>query len=54
MAPEKVIDYVVIHELVHLKEKNHSKKFWSDVKLLMPNYKTQRQWLKKNGYILDL
>lgn len=54
MAPEKVIDYVVIHELIHLREKNHSKNFWSEVELLMSDYKTHRQWLKKNGHILDL
>ncbi len=54
MAPEKVIDYVTIHEVTHLKERNHSKKFWSKVELLMPDYKIPQKWLKKNGYILDL
>ena len=54
MAPVRVIDYVVIHELVHLKEKNHSKAYWNKVKLLMPDYRQQIDWLNANGYMLDL
>ncbi|MGB9696313.1 MAG: M48 family metallopeptidase [Ignavibacteria bacterium] len=50
MASPKVIDYVIIHELVHLEIKNHSKKFWTKVKSLMPEYKQQQQWLKTNQY----
>ena len=53
MAPLSVIDYVVIHELVHLEEKNHSKKFWSKVKVLMPNYEEKDRWLRENGYMLN-
>jgi len=49
-----VIDYVVVHELVHLIEKNHSKSFWNKVRLLLPDYKKQREWLKKNGYLLKI
>lgn len=54
MAPMAVIDYVVVHELVHLQEKNHSKSFWGKVKALMPNYKQQIAWLKANGQSLTL
>lgn len=54
MAPLPVIDYVVIHELVHLDEKNHSRAFWNRVKMLMPDYEKHKDWLKKNGYFLRL
>ena len=52
MAPIKVIDYVIVHELVHTIHKNHSAKFWQKVETIMPNYKDARYWLKKNGYKL--
>ncbi|MCD6398502.1 MAG: M48 family metallopeptidase [Candidatus Aenigmarchaeota archaeon] len=54
MAPLPVIDYVVVHELVHLEEKNHAKTFWSKVKILMPDYEKHKKWLKRNGYLLRL
>jgi len=54
MAPLPVVDYVVIHELVHLEEKNHTKAFWAKVKMLMPDYERHKDWLKKNGYLLRL
>jgi len=49
-APEEVIDYVCIHELAHLKEPNHSKKFWILVESAVPDYKKHIHWLKKNGH----
>lgn len=49
MAPLEVVDYVVIHELAHLKEMNHSKKFWQAVEEFCPDYKRLRSWLKKYG-----
>ncbi len=49
MAPSKVMDYVVIHEIAHLKEFNHSRKFWRIVEQQMPDWKDQQQWLKNNG-----
>lgn len=52
LAPDKVIDYVVVHELCHIKEKNHSQKFWNEVSKLMPEYKKYRKWLKDHGYLL--
>ncbi|MCL4407761.1 MAG: M48 family metallopeptidase [Thermotogae bacterium] len=54
MAPMEVIDYVVIHELVHLVERNHSRSFWEKVKSLYPQYAKYNEWLKENGYLLNL
>jgi len=54
MAPLEVIDYVVIHELAHLKERNHSKKFWDGVREMMPDYKKNLKWLKDNDHLLSL
>jgi predicted metal-dependent hydrolase len=52
MAPLRVIDYVVVHELVHLEVKNHSRDFWNRVKTVFPDYEQSRKWLKQNGYTL--
>jgi hypothetical protein len=54
MAPLPVIDYVVIHELVHLEEKNHTKAFWNKIKMLMPDYEKHKDWLQKNSYLLRI
>ena len=51
LAPLPVIDYVVCHELAHLVEKNHSRRFWNKVEEFFPNYKTCKKWLKENGYV---
>ena len=48
-APQFVINYVVIHELAHLLELNHSERFWNIVKVQMPNYLEAKEWLKGNG-----
>jgi len=49
MAPVEVIDYVVVHELVHLEEMNHSWRFWKKVASVMPDYERRRRWLSENG-----
>lgn len=54
MAPREVIDYVVVHELVHLQIRNHSKAFWGEVRVLMPEYLDHRAWLRENGHQLTL
>lgn len=54
MAPEEVISYVVVHELAHLSEQNHSHRFWNLVAEIMPGYRKHRHWLGVNGYILNL
>lgn len=48
MAPKPVIDYIVIHELAHLKEMNHSKKFWGLVAQHCPRWREHKKWLKDN------
>ena len=49
LAPPEVLDYVVVHELCHRKEMNHSPKFWAEVIKLIPDYKQHEKWLKDNG-----
>lgn len=52
MAPPDVFHYVIAHEIAHLREMNHSVKFWRECERLMPGYKNHRAWLKKNGTML--
>ena len=54
MAPIEVIEYIVVHELVHLVELNHSKSFWNKVQEIIPNYKKQEKWLKENAHLMYL
>jgi predicted metal-dependent hydrolase len=54
MAPLAVIDYVVVHELVHTVVKGHGHDFWGRVQALMPEYKQHVLWLKENGAMLEL
>ena len=51
-APEKVLDYVVVHELSHRKEMNHSKNFWREVEKILPDYKKSVLWLKNEGSMI--
>ena len=53
MAPDIVLDYVIIHELAHRIEPNHSSQFWKVVREAMPNYQKQELWLKKHGASCD-
>jgi len=52
MAPLTILDYIVVHELAHTKEKNHSKMYWNLVKALFPDYKSHERWLKERGHLL--
>ncbi len=52
MAPSKVVDYVIVHEIAHLFEMNHSKKFWDIVARLYPSYEESRDWLKTNSHTM--
>jgi len=52
LAPPEVLDYVVVHELCHRMEMNHSKRFWSLVETVLPDYREQEKWLKGEGAVL--
>lgn len=54
LAPPKILDYVVVHELCHRREMNHSPRFWALVESILPDYKQSRKWLKENGDKLTL
>ena len=54
MAPNRIVDYVVVHELCHLIHHDHSPKFWREVERFMPDYLECKEWLKHNGSFLDL
>ncbi len=49
LAPAEVRDYVVVHELCHLRQRNHAPAFWAEVAAVLPGYRCQAQWLKENG-----
>lgn len=53
LAPEDVRDYVVVHELCHRKEMNHSNAFWAEVARVVPDYREKERWLKENGPLLQ-
>ncbi len=48
-APEDILDYVIVHELCHRKEMNHSKAFWAEVEHILPDYKKSSRWLTDHG-----
>lgn len=52
LAPQNVLEYVVVHELCHIRHMDHSEKFWSDVERYFPEYKSARSWLKTDGSAL--
>ena len=52
ICPEEVRDYVVVHELCHRREMNHSPRFWAEVERVMPDYRRHRRWLKEEGSAL--
>jgi len=54
MAPPKIIDYMVVHELCHMHHRNHSDAFWNEVDKVLPDYRERKEWLKKYGAGLDL
>ncbi len=53
MAPAKIIDYVVVHEMCHLLHMNHGSEFWSAVATILPDYQKRRRYLKENGWRLE-
>jgi len=52
-APITVIEYIIVHELTHLLESNHTQEFWNRVSAQLPNYDKAKQWLKENGHELE-
>jgi len=54
MAPLHIIDYVIVHEMCHLKVMNHSKDFWTLVESVLPDYRESRKWVKVNGNRLEI
>jgi predicted metal-dependent hydrolase len=53
-APEAVLEYVVVHELCHLRVRNHGPAFWRLVREVLPGFEPHRRWLKRNGHMLSL
>jgi predicted metal-dependent hydrolase len=54
MSPLSVLDYVIVHELAHLLERNHSERFWRKVATMCPRYQASIKWLKQNEHLLKL
>ncbi len=52
LAPEEVLDYVVVHELAHRREMNHSRAFYAIVESILPDYRRARKWLREKGQTL--
>lgn len=52
LAPPDILDYVVVHEVCHLKYHDHSRRFWHLVSTILPNYQKSKMWLKENGLLL--
>lgn len=48
LMPERIMDYVVVHELAHRKQMNHSKSFWREVEIVLPDYRERKQWLREH------
>lgn len=54
MAPLTVIDYIVVHELCHLRHRDHSDSFWNEVDKVLPNFRERKEWLRQRGAHLEL
>ena len=54
MASPKVIDYIVVHELCHLRHRDHTEAFWNEVDKVMSDYGERKMWLRENGASFEL
>lgn len=54
MAPLKIIDYIVAHELCHIYHRDHTQEFWNEIDKVMPDYQERKAWLRENGASLDV
>ncbi|HOY89869.1 MAG TPA: SprT family zinc-dependent metalloprotease [Bacillota bacterium] len=54
MAPQTIIDYVIVHELCHFYHSDHTDAFWNEVDKVLPDYRERKEWLRKNGAGLDI
>jgi len=54
MAKMSIIDYIIVHELCHIKHKDHSKTFWNDIQKILPDYEERKEWLRINGDLLKV
>jgi predicted metal-dependent hydrolase len=54
MAPQTIIDYIIVHELCHLRHFDHTEAFWNEVDKVLPDYRERKEWLRQNGASLDL
>lgn len=54
MAPQTIVDYIVVHELCHLHHRDHTDAFWNEVDKVMPDYRERKEWLRRNGAGLDV
>jgi len=54
MAPPKIIDYIVVHELCHFYQRNHTDAFWNEVDKVMSDYRDRKKWLRRYGASLDI
>lgn len=54
MAPQTILDYIVVHELCHFHHRDHTDAFWNEVDKVMPDYLERKEWLRSNGAALDV
>jgi predicted metal-dependent hydrolase len=54
MAPQSIIDYIIVHELCHFHQSDHTDAFWNEVDKVMPEYRERKEWLRKQGAGLDV
>ncbi|WAI01342.1 M48 metallopeptidase family protein [Methanogenium organophilum] len=54
LAPMTIVDYIVVHEMAHLIEKNHTPEFWEIIGTVLPDYEQRKEWLRRNGKYLDI